>query len=171
MGDLSNSWIEKHNRSILTRMKEASFSKISDCKAALSVISGRLNTLLKINLDCDEIEKLSRTEFVVDVVAKDKLTKNNEKMSGDLIQSHIKINAYNECVAARIKHLCWDTTEVHSCGLCPLEEGVLNTSTDKSIVYNFPIQLYSDWHKKRLKRVKRLRSLEIRSQFKLLKNS
>ena len=169
--DLSNSWIEKHNRSILTRMKEASFSKISDCKAALSVISGRLNTLLKINLDCDEIEKLSRTEFVVDVVAKDKLTKNNEKMSGDLIQSHIKINAYNECVAARIKHLCWDTTEVHSCGLCPLEEGVLNTSTDKSIVYNFPIQLYSDWHKKRLKRVKRLRSLEIRSQFKLLKNS
>ena len=168
----SSLWTQRYNQSVIEGIKDFSTSKIADCKAALNVISGRLNTLLKNNLNCDEIEKLDRIDFVIDTVAKENLMKCNDQISSDLILSYANINNYNECVAARIRSLCWDTVEIHSCSLYPIKEGILSESvTTQPKVQSFPVHLYSDAQVQTLERIKRLRSIEIRSQHALFKES
>ena len=153
-------WSENDNLKKLETIKNESKLVVADCKATLSSITSRLHKLLEYNNGLTELEKLDRTEFVVDTKGKQDLISKYQESCDKLKDDFNKTNLSNEVVAARIRSSCWDPLEFHSSQLLPLQP----ESVGKFKLTSFPVLKPTEYQIQTIEKVKRLRAIEIRTQ-------
>lgn len=150
-------WLEVQRQTFAESMvrlheegRQAILEKVRDLRS--SVLD-----LLKRNEEAEEIERLERSEFVIDVEQERKLMAETQMKTNEIQRAHETFNLTNEAVAARLKEVCWDSQETHSMAVHALARpgvevrkfGVHGPSTEGII---------------QLEKLKRLRWLEIAHQ-------
>lgn len=158
----SRTWMEQRKVTLLQGLKQIHDSNFLNVTSAISEISQRLETLLKENVERSELEKMERSEFVVDIFGQEAITKENQKRADVVRLSYFQLNAFNELIAARVRQNCWDSMSAQSRYLLPILEQQSENLT--LFVSSMPIRKCSDDEALLLERVKRLRAIEMRCQ-------
>eukprot|EP00825_Cyclidium_porcatum_P004670 TRINITY_DN1220_c0_g1_i2.p1 TRINITY_DN1220_c0_g1~~TRINITY_DN1220_c0_g1_i2.p1 ORF type:complete len:1061 (-),score=222.02 TRINITY_DN1220_c0_g1_i2:1563-4745(-) len=132
---------EKTKQDILTNIKDIEVS---------------LNKLLKENEQADELEKLNRDDFVIDIETRDHIiqegTKEREKMKDLAKNENFKL----EILHKRIKDRTWDQMKEHLTALNGLDLNI--------IVYNYHIRKRSPQELLQMKQIQDLRKIEIKEK-------
>jgi hypothetical protein len=160
--EASETWMDQKKVELLENLRLKNEGNISGVNSAIAEIKGRLSTLLNENEQRTELEKMERLEFVVDVNGQEMLVTENQRRADTVRISYFKLNSFNELIAARVRHACWDSNSVQSRSLLPL----LESENDRKAVCvsSLPIRKCSDDETQTLERIKRLRAVEMRSQ-------
>ncbi|CAN0362423.1 unnamed protein product [Pylaiella littoralis] len=115
----------------------------------------RLARLIDKNETLPELEKMERSEFVVDVAGRDRKVAANEAAAKKLGEDIRKRNLGKELIGSRIRIECWDSMEVQ-------KKEVWRIQPDGVFVENFAIRRRSPEELARIAKVKQLRALELR---------
>mmetsp|Transcript_8426 Transcript_8426/g.8375 ORF Transcript_8426/g.8375 Transcript_8426/m.8375 type:complete len:1737 (-) Transcript_8426:378-5588(-) len=156
---ISETWFEAERAEALEELKKRSAIKVSEVFGAVEDISFRLKSILdRNNGRSEEMEKVDRTDLVVDLDGRDRTYLENEKLLDSTRNLYSMRNLWNEVNASRVREICWDSMETHERQILPFNGSVTN------FVSSFSIQGSSNEEKKRIEIIKRLRGVEIRSQ-------
>ena len=166
--EAGKTWMEQKKQCLDQELKEKNSSKSSSVDTAVSDLSSRLHSLLEENADRSDLEKMDRSEFVVDLTGQESIIADNERRVALVRNSYFKLNAWNELVAARVRQTCWDSMAAQSRCLLPLLNDVQN---ENLTVSSMPVRKCSEEEILSLERVKRLRAIEVRSQQKYSEGS
>lgn len=101
-------------------------------KDAVVEIKNKLNLLLKNNRLADDLEKLSRDDFVIDVETRDKILKDGENKKMDLRENAKKEIYKQELIHKRIKEKTWDTMD--------FQLRAINGLREQYLLYNYNIR-------------------------------
>ncbi len=151
----TTSWIESAQRDL--REKQSLSVKIDKdaMRFKLRDLSKKLYALIRENESRDEMEKLDRHEFVVDVKGRDKCAKETEAECARL-RSEMEMNAArNVTESDHIRRKYWDSMAVQQCHLKSLDP------SRSASLPNFPIKLTNTADERRLQVAKFLRISEI----------
>lgn len=110
--------------------------------------------ILDENNKCEELERLDRDEFVIDLVARDSAIELGKKQRNNLRELVKKENIREEIIYTLIKERTWDQIEV------PLKG--INGLTVNLLVYNYHIRIRSNEELRKLKLVRELRRQELK---------
>ena len=155
----TRTWFEIKKSEALDELKKKSSLKVGEVSSTFEDISVRLKSILdRNNGRSEQIEKLDRSELVIDLDGRDKTLLENEVLLDSTRLLYAKRNLFNEVVASRVKESCWDCMEAIERNICPFNVD------DKIILTSFSIQNATEQSKRRLEVVKRLRAIEIRTQ-------
>jgi WD40 repeat protein len=156
---IPETWFEFKRAEALEELKKRSAIKVSEVFSAVEDITFRLKSILdRNNGRSEEMEKVDRTDLVVDLDGRDRTYLENENLLESTRNLYSMRNLWNEVNASRVREICWDSMETHERQILPF-----NVSTN-NFVSSFSIQGCSEQDKKRIDIVKRLRGVEIRSQ-------
>ena len=150
-------WITHRRAEDEVKLRQSLEGPTNNLKEKVQEIAGKLNELLEANAAADELEQLDRLEFVVDIQGKEQREVANKTAAENVTADYHRRNMKNELIAARIRETCWDSMEATGRQLLPVSDDYGDL-----FVSSFPIQKYSDTEEEILKRVKRLRAVEIR---------
>jgi WD40 repeat protein len=152
-------WFEVYKVEALEDMKKKHAAKVAEVKSAVDDITSRLRNILERNDGrSEEIEKLARSDLVVDLNGRDKTLAANDALLTATRQTYGMRNLWNELCASRVREVCWDAMESHERRILPF------SADDRTFISSFSIRRPSDDFKRRLAIIKRLRAIEIRSQ-------
>jgi len=154
------SWDVLRKNQLQDDLKGSYAASVKELKNNVQDISGRIKDLLGKNDQATDLEKLERSEFIVDVNGKNSLMQKNALNVENLKSKYIDRNFLSELVAGRIKRTCWDTLESKQSVLLPFSSDV---NLAMASVSSFSIQKLTEEDALLLDKVKRLRSIEIRS--------
>ncbi|CAM9947612.1 unnamed protein product [Ectocarpus sp. 12 AP-2014] len=115
----------------------------------------RLACIIEKNETLPELEKMERSEFVVDVAGRDRKVAANEAAAKKLGEDIRTRNLGKELIASRIKIECWDSMEVQ-------KKQVWRIQPDGVFVENFAIRRRSPEELALINKVKQMRALELR---------
>ncbi|CAM9308631.1 unnamed protein product [Ectocarpus sp. 4 AP-2014] len=115
----------------------------------------RLARIIEKNETLPELEKMERSEFVVDVAGRDRKVAANEAAAKKLGEDIRTRNLGKELIASRIKIECWDSMEVQ-------KKQVWRIQPDGVFVENFAIRRRSPEELALINKVKQMRALELR---------
>ncbi|CBJ28164.1 conserved unknown protein [Ectocarpus siliculosus] len=115
----------------------------------------RLARIIEKNETLPELEKMERSEFVVDVAGRDRKIDANEAAAKKLGEDIRTRNLGKELIASRIKIECWDSMEVQ-------KKQVWRIQPDGVFVENFAIRRRSPEELALINKVKQMRALELR---------
>jgi hypothetical protein len=104
-------------------------------KELLAEIKRKLDKLIDHNNNADELEKLDRDEFVIDIGSRDLILENGAKQRLLLREQVKRENFRQEILYKLIKERTWDNMEVHLRGVNGLNSNIL--------VYNYHIRIRS----------------------------
>lgn len=155
-------WMEQKELEKAKDLKSRHKFKAMGISAAINEIGQRLRVLVAQNDERTELERLERSDFVIDVKRQEALVVGNDATVGLMRRLYKQKNLCDELRAARIRSKCWDQMEVKAVALLPL----LPTADAalKLGVTSFPVQKYSVAQQNTLSKVKRLRGMEVRAQ-------
>ena len=153
----SELWITHRRAEDEVKLRHSLEGPTNDLKEKVQDITNKLNVLLEANEAADELEQLDRLEFVVDLQGKEQTEVANKIAAESVAADYHRRNMKNELIAARIRGTCWDSMESSGRRLLPVSDDYADL-----FVSPFPIQKYSEEEETRLKRVQRLRAIEIR---------
>ncbi|CAD8159373.1 unnamed protein product [Paramecium pentaurelia] len=123
-------------------------------KDLLKQIQSKLNALLQENAEADELERLSRDEFVIDLYARDAILEDGKKQQQALRDLVKKENVRQEILYQLIKERTWDQMEIPLKGVNGLIQHI--------IVTNYHIRVRQPEEMRKLKLIRELRKQEIR---------
>ncbi|CAM9331513.1 unnamed protein product [Ectocarpus sp. 6 AP-2014] len=115
----------------------------------------RLARIIEKNETLPKLEKMERSEFVVDVAGRDRKIDANEAAAKKLGEDIRTRNLGKELIASRIKIECWDSMEVQ-------KKQVWRIQPDGVFVENFAIRRRSPEELALINKVKQMRALELR---------
>jgi hypothetical protein len=107
----------------------------------LSDIKSKLQELLMQNDYADDLEKLERDDFVIDLEGRDKILREGEEKRQQMKAEAQRENYKNEILYQKIKENTYDKMEVHLKGLVGLQSN--------TIVYNFQIRKRTEAEKRK----------------------
>lgn len=122
-------------------------------KERLNVIYNRLQDLLNENSQVTDLQKLERSEFVIDLIEFAKRKDENNKKMNELREQLEDTNYGYQLLLEKYKHEFWDSMEVHAISLYSFKSGIT--------VRNFPIPQQSTEELSTLEKVKIQRQIEI----------
>ena len=155
----SVTWYESKQAEALEDLKRLTAAKVNVVSTTIEEISNRLKNILERNNNRnDDIEKLERTELVVDLDGRDKILEENENLLESTRSLYSKKNLFNEIVASRVKESCWDSMDEKERQILPFN------SDEKLFLSSFSIKNCTEKEKRRLTVTKRMRAIEIRTQ-------
>jgi WD40 repeat protein len=171
-------WKDHHHQEVMNQLKETFKSKSIHFQSIVENIENRLKTLLVRNHDANELEKMELTEFVIDVKRKEAMVEQNRVKAEKIKEMYQLKSSMNELVAARIKEQCWDTMEVHSLTIFPMQQSsppaptqvgqgqgqAPHSTKTLTALSSFSIEKLTNSESLKLQRVKKLRIIEITSQ-------
>lgn len=136
--------------------------KCMGISAAIQEIQHRLSILIKQNSERSEIEQLTLEDFVIDVDKKQKLENRNKERVKQLRERYLLRQKWLELLAARLKNICWDNALESSIQLKPFIGIIDVDAIDAEGVSSFPITRLTPHEETMLRKLKRLRGLEMR---------
>jgi len=159
-------WADQREKEKAKEMKSRHKFKAMGISAAISEIGQRLQVLVQQNSERNELEKLDRSDFVIDVARKDSVAAENLRKVEQTRRLYEQRNYCNELRAARVRAKCWDPSEVKSVTLLPLTpEAERDPSMVKDLsVSSYSILKYTPVQQSALDKVKRMRIMEVRLQ-------
>ena len=119
------------------------------------VFKDRLRQLLEENERATDLERMDRSEFVVDVARRDTTIAENKKKAEEVRRKIKDADAVKDLISARIIADCWDSMEV------PASE-VRAMQVPHSSVTNMPIVKQSTETEQTLEKCKRIRLMELK---------
>ena len=147
----TRTWFEIKKSEALDELKKKSSLKVGEVSSTFEDISVRLKSILdRNNGRSEQIEKLDRSELVIDLDGRDKTLLENEVLLDSTRLLYAKRNLFNEVVASRVKESCWDCMEAIERNICPFNVD------DKIILTSFSIQNATEQSKRRLTTSNRL---------------
>ena len=156
---LQLTWFEVYKVEALEDVKKKHAAKVAEVKSAVDDITSRLRSVIERNDGrSEEIEKLARSDLVVDLNGRDKTLAANDALLTATRHAYGMRNLWNELCASRVREVCWDAMESHERRILPF------SAEDRTFISSFSIRRPSDEFKRRLAVIKRLRAIEIRSQ-------
>jgi len=139
------------------KQKQAEKEKLKErVKQELHSIKEKLRELLIKNESVQDIEKLSREEFLIDKGRKERMLEERDKESIKLRKMAAKENLKNAVLHKRIKEKTWDTMEVQSTGSKSL--------FTEQIMFNFHIRKQTKSEVDLYNKLANARRLEIKDQ-------
>lgn len=131
----------------ISRKKKDQLDKILKIKTDLK-------RLLAENEENDQLERLSRDEFVIDIDLRDKVTKigleNRERIKKESNRNVL----LNEVYRNKLKQITWDQMQEYL--------RAINGLKNNYLVYNYQIRKISNEEKRKLKLILDLRKLQIK---------
>jgi len=124
----------------------------ADLRIELGEIKNKLEELLDQNQYADELEKLERDEFVIDVTGKESILKEGDEERKKMQEDAQKENMRNEILYNKIKETTYDTMEVQLKGVVGLKSN--------TVLYNFQIRKRTPEELRKLKLALDMRRLE-----------
>jgi len=116
-------------------------------------LSSRLRALLAADAAAPDIEKMDRSEFVIDVKGRDLHNTKNLENSEEARKNIKDEDMVKDMISARIRQECWDSMIDHASEV----RGLMSDNR----VRNFPVAKLTQKEKRQLEIVKRLRMGEI----------
>ena len=153
-------WVEQKQAEAMESLYDEYRGKSSELKATVQDLCARLGVLLQRNDAAAELEKMHRSEFVVDLKGKDALLAQIDAQEKEIRQAYEIHNLRNELISARIRCFCWDTMEQHSRRILPLQAD----HGGKIYLSSYAVKKVSEREQRILSRVCRLRAIEIQTQ-------
>ena len=157
-----STWLEQRNYQYKLILEKRFESKKSSILTTVGDITSRLNSMVRRNTEKDELEKMERSEFVVDIAGRDLILADRKQNTDKLKSAYDDAVLCNELIAARLRSSFWDTMEAKSTILLPL------TIKDESIhvytVSSIPVRKLTDDERAVLDKIKLMRAIELRSQ-------
>ncbi|EGR30550.1 hypothetical protein IMG5_129360, partial [Ichthyophthirius multifiliis] len=129
----------------------------------LNSIKQKLRKLIQDNENADELEKLNRDEFVIDIETKNQILEAGKYQRQQLKSLAKRENYKQEILHQKIKEKTWDTMKVQLKGI--------NGLKSNQLLYNFHIRNRTEEELQQLKFVKEFRRLEIREKKQRKENS
>jgi WD40 repeat protein len=155
-------WLEQRNYQYKITLEKRYEIKKTSILTTVGDITSRLNSMIRRNTEKDELEKMERSEFVVDVTSRDGILGERKQNIEKLKNAYDDAVLCNELIAARLRNNFWDTMEAKSTILLPL------TIKDESIhvytVASIPVRKLTDDERGVLDKIKLMRAIEVRSQ-------
>lgn len=155
-------WMEQKELEKAKDLKSRHKFKAMGISAAINEIGQRLRVLIAQNDERTELERMERSEFVIDVKRQEELVLGNNETVSLMRRLYKQKNLCDELRAARIRSKCWDQMEVKAVALLPLFPTA--DASLKQGVTTFSIQKYTTAQLATLNKVKRLRGMEVRAQ-------
>ena len=131
----------------------------SKMKAKLDDIIKSIADLVEANENVPEIERLDKSEFVIDLAERDRLLKETEVTILKMRKDQEGVNMTNRIIMNRIKKECWDSAEVVGRTIKSFKPSELLNDLVK--VSNYPIRKRSEAEGARVANLKRLRRVEL----------
>jgi len=153
-------WVEQKQAEAMDSLHDEYRGKSSELRTTVQDLSARLSVLLQRNDAAQELEKMDRSEFVVDLQGKDELLQRIAQEENELRQEFEFKNLKNELVAARIRVVCWDSMETHSRRLLPFQPEL----STKVYLPSYAVKRCTEKQIRDLDRVRRIRVIEIKAQ-------
>ncbi|KAJ3322393.1 Cilia- and flagella-associated protein 43 [Boothiomyces sp. JEL0866] len=147
---------DKVEEEIVTKVEEMYRNFIS---IKLKAISEKLQKLIAKNDAAPAIEKIDRSEFVIDLKERDRLTEETDKKINKLRQELEIENLKKRVLKNRIKKECWDSIEV-------IGQSIKSFKIDPMLsklveVTNYPVRRRSPAECLKIANIKRLRKVQI----------
>ena len=120
----------------------------------LESLQTKLFELLEDNKKAQEIERLDREEFVIDVKKKEEIEAEASKERDEIRKEAKRKELELECLRERVKNTTWDTMNTHSTACCSLDSDLL--------LYNYGVRERTAAENRRLKQVLNFRKMELR---------
>eukprot|EP01039_Chlorochromonas_danica_P000926 gene926-1008_t len=136
--------------------------KCMGISAAVQEIQNRLNILIKQNGERTELEQLGLEDFVVDLMRRQEVEKENRERVASLRNQYFLRRKWLELLATRLKNITWDTALQSSVVLKPFTGVVEVEALEAQGVTSFALPRLSAREEAMLVKLKRLRLLEIR---------
>ena len=129
------------------------------CKEKLNGITEKTLALMKINDEAPELEKIDRSEFVIDLKEKERLEQETERMIAQIRKDQERKNMEKRVLRNRIKKECWDSCEVVGQSIKSFKP---NPMLGKYLeITNYPIRKLSPGENRRNGNIKRLRRIQL----------
>lgn len=125
----------------------------------LKAISEKLQKLIAKNDGAPSMEKIDRSEFVIDLKERDRLTEETDKKINKLREELEIENLKKRVLKNRIKKECWDSIEI-------IGQSIKSFKVDPTLgklieVTNYPVRRRSPAECLKLANIKRLRKVQI----------
>ncbi|KAJ3276471.1 Cilia- and flagella-associated protein 43 [Terramyces sp. JEL0728] len=125
----------------------------------LKAISEKLQKLIAKNETAPALEKIDRSEFVIDLKERDRLSEETDKKISKLRQQIEIENLKKRVLRNRIKKECWDSVEVVGQSIKSFKEDAMLSKLIE--VTNYPIRRRSAAECLKIANVKRLRKVQM----------
>eukprot|EP01041_Mallomonas_annulata_P002914 gene2914-5721_t len=159
-GQSDKLWVEQKQAEAMDSLHDEYRGKSSELRSSVQDLCARLGVLLQRNEVAQELEKMDRAEFVVDLKGKEELLQKIDNQEQSLRQEFESKNYKNELIAARIRSICWDIMETHSRRLLTLQPEV----SGQVYLPSYAVKRYTERQLRDLDRVCRLRATEMKAQ-------
>ncbi|EAR97028.3 hypothetical protein TTHERM_00196190 (macronuclear) [Tetrahymena thermophila SB210] len=142
---------------LIKSKKEVNEQSKKVIEEGLKKIQNKLLELLDHNKnEAEELEKLERDDFVIDIDTKNKILDSGKQQRKQIKETAKRENLKQEIIHSKIKEKTWDQMAVQLKGI--------NGLKSKYLVYNYHIRKRTADEERKLKIVKDLRRIEIREQ-------
>ncbi|KAJ3366938.1 Cilia- and flagella-associated protein 43 [Kappamyces sp. JEL0680] len=137
--------------------------------AKLKVITGKMLELMKKNDGAPEIEKIPRSEFVIDIQEKERLVQETDNEVAVIRKAQERKNLEKRVLGSRIRKECWDSAEVVGQSIKSFKVNqVLGKKLD---ITNYPIRKPLPHDALLVSNIKRLRRIQLAVNQALNKNT
>lgn len=149
-------WFEMKEKQYFKEQDEQYMPIIKEIGSSLKDIKKKLNELMKVNAERDELAKLKEAEFYLDLEELDRL---NKEADGEISKIRERVDLENlgkMYLRETIKKECWDAMRVKGQGIQAFNNNLL--------VENYALKERSREETGNLERCKMLRRIELASQ-------
>ncbi|KRX02904.1 WD40-repeat-containing domain [Pseudocohnilembus persalinus] len=136
--------------------KEIREKQKQEIQSNLMGIKSELEVLLNNNENAEELEKLKRDDFVIDIETRDQILKQGEIECEKIRENAQKENYKQEILHNRLLEKTWNTMKTHLKAINGLDTNI--------IVYNYHIRQRSEKELQQLKWIQNLRKIELKEQ-------
>ncbi|KAI8899961.1 WD40-repeat-containing domain protein [Globomyces pollinis-pini] len=155
-------YVNGNDSAVAESKKELSNEKIlysNHITNKLKSISDRLSKLIAKNDLAPTLEKIDRSEFVIDLRERDRLLEETDKLLSDIRQQQETENIKKRIIRNRLKKECWDSMDT-------IGQSVKSFKIDSMIgrlleVTNYPIRHRSIQEIRKIDNIKRLRRIQL----------
>lgn len=122
-------------------------------------ITQKALSLMEMNNSAPELEKIDRSEFVIDLKEKERLSQETDNMIAIIRKDQKRKNTEKRVLRNRVKKECWDSCELVGQSVKSFK---LNAMLGKQLeVTNYPIRKLSKEEALRISNIKRLRRVQM----------
>jgi hypothetical protein len=154
-------WIDEKKDEETVALKVQYADAVAELTESTSSLAQRLKILLDRNGTRTELERMQRGEFAVDLQLRDKIISENSETVARIRENYKLRSYWNEMQAARVRGRCYDSMVVSARAILPFNTD--NTGDVKQVTA-FSIPRVNDDEVNALKKVRRLRAIEMRTQ-------
>jgi WD40 repeat protein len=158
--DPNRLWIQEKKDEEMTAMRSHYADTVSELTESAAALAQRLKILLDRNQTRSDLERMQRGEFAVDLQLRDSIISDNTQTVARIRDNYRLRDYWNELQAARVRMQCYDNMQVSGRSILPFNT---DNTGDVRYVSAFSIPRTSEEEQSMVRKVRRLRAIEMRS--------